>query len=307
MANTFNNAEKYERELIQSYVDKSYIAPFVSTNTEFIDAKNFHFTVLTTSGYKNHSLNGGWNRGEITETDKVYTLTQDRDIEFLIDKRNVDETNQTASIKNISKTFEEENATPEKDAYFFSKVAKVAKEAGKETKTARASYTAENIYSKIVNFISGVKRYRNKGLIVYLDSDLMDLLSLSKELNHNVEVTTIAANDGKAIQTRITQVDNTPIVEVIDDDRFYSKFDFTEGFAPASDGKKINMLAATPLTTKMVPKIESIYMFAPGQHTEGDGYLYQNRAHYDTFVFPNGKNGLVDSVAVDIDDTAVSL
>ena len=63
------------------------------------------------------------------------------------------------------------------------------------------------------------------------------------------------------------------------------------------------MLAATPLTTKMVPKISSIYFFAPGEHTEGDGYLYQNRAFYDTFVFPNGKDGNIDSVYVDLDTT----
>ena len=65
------------------------------------------------------------------------------------------------------------------------------------------------------------------------------------------------------------------------------------------------MLAATPLTTKMVSKIESIYFFAPGEHTQGDGYLYQNRAHYDTFVFPNGKDGNIDSVAVDVDTSEV--
>lgn len=307
MANTINNAAKYESEIIQSFIDKSYIAPFIATNTKFIDAKNFHFTVLTTSGYKNHSLNGGWNRGEINEVDKVYTLERDRDVEFFIDKREVDESNQTATIQKVSNKFEEENATPEKDAYFFSKVCSVAATANKSTTTNRSAYTVENIYTKLVNFIGGLRRYRNKGLIVYLAPELMDLLALSKELTHNMEVTTIAANDGKAIQTRITAIDGVPVVEVVDDDRFYDKFDFTEGYVPANDAKQINILAATPLTTKMVPKIESIYFFAPGEHTEGDGYLYQNRAHYDTFVFPNGKDGVIDSVAVDLNAEQLSL
>ena len=307
MANTINNASKYESEIIQSFIDKSYIAPFVATNTEFIDAKNFHFTVLTTSGYKDHSVNGGWNRGEIVETDKVYTLERDRDVEFFIDKRQVDESNQTATIQKVSTKFEEENATPEKDAYFFSKVCTVALSAGKSTNTSKATYTTENIYTKIVNFIGGVRRYRNKGLIVYLAPELMDLLALSKELTHNMETTTIAADDGKAIQTRITKIDGVPVVEVVDDDRFYSKYDFSNGYTPAGDAQKINMLAATPMTTKLVPKIESIYFFAPGEHTDGDGYLYQNRAHYDTFVFPNGKDGNIDSVAVDLDTAVVSL
>jgi hypothetical protein len=65
--------------------------------------------------------------------------------------------------------------------------------------------------------------------------------------------------------------------------------------------KKINVLIATPETTVTVPKISSIYYFAPGTHTEGDGYLYQERHDYDTLIFPNGKNNKVDSIFADVD------
>ena len=68
---------------------------------------------------------------------------------------------------------------------------------------------------------------------------------------------------------------------------------------------KINVLVACGETCKTVPKISSIYFFAPGTHTKGDGYLYQNRSLSDTFVFPNGKDGKVDSVFVDTDTAAV--
>lgn len=306
MENTINYASKYARELIQTFVDNSYIAPFIADNVEWLDAKNFHFTSLALGGYKNHVLTGGWNRQGIISTDKTYTVNQDRDVEFFLDKREVDESNQTATIEKVSNQFERTQATPEKDAYFFSKIATEAASAGLSTSTAITAYTAENIYTKIVQFIGKVRRYRNKGLIVYLEPTLMDLLALSKELTHSIDVMTIAANDGKAIQTRITQIDGVPIVEVIDDDRFYSKFDFTDGFKAAVGAYKINMLAATPMTSTLVPKISSIYFFAPGEHTEGDGYLYQNRALYDAFVFPNGKNAKIDSVCVDLDTTAVA-
>lgn len=306
MANTINYASKYERELIQTFVDNSYIAPFVADNVQWLDAKNFHFTALALGGYKNHVLTGGWNRQNVTSTDKTYTVSQDRDVEFFLDRREVDEGNQTATIENVSNQFERTQATPEKDAYFFSKIATEAITANLKTSTAIATYTADNIYTKVVQFIGNVRRYRNKGLIVYLAPTLMDLLALSKELTHSMDVMTISANDGKAIQTRITQIDGVPVVEVIDDDRFYSAFDFTDGFKPAVGAYKINMLGATPLTSKMVNKISSIYFFAPGEHTEGDGYLYQNRAHYDTFVFPNGKDAKIDSIYVDLDTTAVT-
>lgn len=302
MANTINYAEKYERELIKTYIEGSYAAPFITTNVDWLDAKTFHFTQLSVGGYKAHDITGGWNRQAAVEADVPFTLTQDRDVEFFLDKREVDESNQTATIENVSNQFEETQAVPEKDAYFFSKVAAVATQAGLKSSTARNTYTVANIYTKFVQFISKVKRYRNKGLVIYAAPELMDLLALSSELSHSMDVTQIVEG-GKAVQTRVTRIDGVPIVEVIDDDRFYSEFDFADGYAPEEGAYKINMLAATPLTTKMVPKISSIYFFAPGEHTEGDGYLYQNRAFYDTFVFPNGKDGKIDSVYVDLDTT----
>ena len=162
------------------------------------------------------------------------------------------------------------------------------------------------------------------------------------------------AEGGLGLRTRVTDIDGVPIMEVIDDERFYDRFDFDPedgGFEPcaasyvktadteivsgkdyytesggsytkvsgtpsksaldtyyekAAGSHKINVLIATPETTKIVPKIASIYNFAPGTHTEGDGYLYQNRAFSDVFTFPNGKDGKIDSIYVDTDTAEYS-
>lgn len=308
MPNVINHAEKYNSELIEIFADNSYIAPFIADNVNWLDAKTFHFTSMQTGGYKNHSINGGWNRQNIEQKDHPYTVEQDRDVEFFVDKKEVDESNRTASIEKISNTFEVTQATPERDAYFFSKVASEATKASRKSSTALSAYTPENVLSKVINFIGLSNRYRNKGLIVFVRSEIMNLLALSKEVGKSItiETTTLTANTGKAIETRIARVNGTVLVEVVDDERFYSAFDFTDGFVPAEGSYKINMLSATPLTTKFVPKISSIYFFGPGEHTQGDGYLYQNRGHYDTFVFPNGKDGKVDSIYVDLDTEAFS-
>lgn len=58
---------------------------------------------MSTSGYKSHSRLGGWNKGTFAQTDVPFTLTHDRDISFLVDKIDVDETNETASIKIFQK------------------------------------------------------------------------------------------------------------------------------------------------------------------------------------------------------------
>ena len=121
-------------------------SPFVTSNVKWLDAKTFHFTQMSVSGYKNHARNGGWNRGNYAQTDVAYTVEHDRDVSFLVDKADVDETNETASIQNISRVFEQTQVVPETDALFFSKVAKKAQETdGYHSSTATSAYTKAKV------------------------------------------------------------------------------------------------------------------------------------------------------------------
>jgi len=305
MANLINYAHKYHRNLIETFIENSYIAPFMVSDVDWLDAKTFHFTQMSVSGYQDHAVGGGWNRGNVIQTDHPYTLEHDRNVEFLMDKREVDESNQTGTIQNVSNQFMITRATPEMDAYFFSKVAsEAAALPGRNSANALASYTVDNVVPRLKTVIASVRRYRNKGIVIYLAPEIFDLLSMAEDFQRNIEVT-VLVDGGRGIETRISSMDGVQLIEVVETDRFYTGFDFTNGFEPATGSFKINMLAATPVSTKFVPKIESIYFFAPGTHTEGDGYLYQNRAFWDTFVLPNGKDGEIDSIFVDRDTVAV--
>lgn len=292
-----NYAHKYESKLLDIFTENSYLAPFMASNVEWLDAKSFHFTQMNVGGYKQHKLTGGWNRQSFEQNDNVYTVNNDRDVEFFVDKREVDETNRTASIENISNVFTKTQAVPEADAYFFSKVATKAIEAGKATEESLTSFTKENVVSKLKAVIRQVRRYSNKGLVIYVRGEIMDLLSLSTEYNKTINVEGLS-DSPKGLQTRITILDGVVLVEVIDEDRFFTAFDFSDGYKTNESSKAINLLAATPMTTKYVPKISSIYLFLEGEHTEGDGPLYQNRKLDDVFVFPNGKDNKIDSVYV---------
>ena len=300
-----NYAEVWSPDLLEIMEQESLTSPFITTAVRWLNAKTFHFTQMSTGGYKAHSRAGGWNKGEYSQEDVPFTLSHDRDISFLIDKIDVDETNQTASIQNISKVFHQTQQVPEMDAYFFSKVATEAQKLeGYHSETAIATYTKENVYGKLKAMLNAgkLRRYVAKGaLIAYVNSTIMDLLEQSTDFTRKIEMTQIAEG-GLGIESRITDIDGVTLIEVIDDERFYDKFDFTDGFVPvASTSHKINVLIASPLTVKTVPKISSIYYFNPGAHTEGDGYLYQDRSLSDTFVFPNGKDNKIDSIYVDVD------
>lgn len=319
-----NYAEQWSPELLEILMQGTLTSPFVTSNVRWLDAKTFHFTQMSTSGYKNHSREGGWNKGTYTQTDVPYTLTHDRDVEFMVDKADVDETNATASIQNISRIFEQTWVVPETDALFFSKVAQAAqKTEGYHGSTAASAYTKAKVFGMLKDILAKgkLRRYKANGsLIMYVTSQIMDALEQSTEFTRKIEMTQIAEG-GMGIETRVTEIDGVPIMEVIDDERFYDAFNWEPeggGFAPlkkveAASGveavtgaHKINVLVACGQTCKTVPKINSIYYFEPGGHTKGDGYLYQNRSFSDVFVFPNGRDGKIDSIYVDVDTTEVA-
>lgn len=316
-----NYAEAWSPELLEILIQGTLTSPFVTDNVRWVGVKTFHFTQMSTTGFKNHSRKGGWNTGEYTQTDVPYTLAHDRDIEFLVDKADVDETNSTASIQNISRVFEQTHVVPETDALFFSNVAQAAQgEEDYHSSTAASGYTKAKVFGMLKDILSKgkLRRYKANGsLIMYVTSAIMDALEQSTEFTRKIEMTQIAEG-GMGIETRVTDIDGVTVMEVIDDERFYDAFDWEPekgGFQPrakkaesdtgAGDGvtgaHKINVLVACLETCKTVPKISSIYFFEPGAHTKGDGYLYQNRSLSDTFVLPNGLDGKIDSIFVDVD------
>ena len=201
--------------------------------------------------------------------------------------------------------------------------AKAAQKAeGYHSATAAATYTKAKVFGMLKDILAKgkLRRYKANGtLMMYVSSAIMDALEQSTEFTRKIEMTQVAEG-GMGIETRVTDIDGVPIMEVVDDERFYDAFDWEPengGFAPlkkvaedtgnhvaaVTGAHKINVLVACGQTCKIVPKISSIYYFEPGAHTEGDGYLYQNRSLSDVFVFPNGRDGKVDSIYVDVDTT----
>lgn len=308
MANTMNYAEQWSDELLQIIDDGAYSSPFLTPaeRVKWTGAKTFHFTRMDVSGFKNHSRDGGYNRGSVIEEDKDFTLEHDRDVEFFVDAADIDETKQTANIQNVSRVFTQKHSAPETDARFFERVAKAAIADGfYETMTG---FTAGNTYSRLVKMFQRkeLKKYRAMGgLIAYVSGEIMDYLESSTEITKTLDIKTMSINEKQGIETRITTINGVTIIEVVDDTRFNTSFDYSDGFV--GNGSKINVCIAHPSMVKTVNKISSIKFWANGTHTEGDGDLYQRREYWDTFVFPNGLDGKCDAVYVNIESSDPSV
>ena len=309
MANTMNYAEQWSEELLQIIDDGAYSSPFLTPaeRVKWTGAKTFHFTRMDVSGFKNHSRDGGYNRGSVIEEDKDFTLEHDRDVEFFVDAADIDETKQTANIQNVSRVFTQKHSAPETDARFFERVAKAAIADGfYET---MSGFTEANAYGRLVKMFQRkeLKKYRAMGgLIAYVSGEIMDYLENSTEVKKSLDIKTTSINEKQGIETRIATINGVTIIEVVDDTRFNTSFDYSDGFV--GNGSKINVCIAHPSMVKTVNKISSIKFWANGTHTEGDGDLYQRREYWDTFVFPNGLDGKCDAVYVNIesDDPSVS-
>ena len=308
MANKMNYAEQWSDELLQIIDDGAYSSPFLTPaeRVKWTGAKTFRFTRMDVSGFKNHSRDGGYNRGSVIEEDKDFTLEHDRDVEFFVDAADVDETKQTANIQNVSRVFTQRHSAPETDARFFERVAKAAIADGfYET---MSGFTAANTYGRLVKMFQRkeLKKYRAMGgLIAYVSGEIMDHLESSTEITKTLDIKTMSINEKQGIETRIATINGVTIIEVVDDTRFNTSFDYSDGFV--GNGSKINVCIAHPSKVKTVNKISSIKFWANGTHTEGDGDLYQRREYWDTFVFPNGLDGKCDAVYVNIESNEPSV
>lgn len=286
------DGSKFDQKLVQGLITKE----LETTGVELVaGGKSFTLTTISTSGYKPHTRNKGFNEGSYSNEKEVYTMTQDRDVEFYIDSMDVDETNRDLEVGRISRTFIEEQAQPDVDAYRFSKLATRAIE---NKNNAKEQLTVENVYSRLKEAILPIRKFGAGNIIVYMSSEAMDLLERSKEFTRNITNQNVGQT---ALESRITSLDGVTLKEVWDIDRFNTEFDFSDGFKPIGD--QINFLVVAKPAQISVAKHNAIFLFEPGKHTQGDGYLYQNRLYHDTFVLKEQKEGVYVSVLGDPDET----
>jgi hypothetical protein len=289
---TFNYSEKYgdqlDQKITEGLVTTSLGIPEVNW---FNGNRSFTLRTIATSGLQNHTRSKGYNEGTVTDSKKTYTMGQDRDIEFFVDKQDVDETNQELSMANISNTFITEHVQPEIDSYRFATMATSA--AAVEGHQVTEPISRDSVYTQLKAAILPIRKYNPANITGYVSSETMDALERSSEFTRQITNQNIGLT---ALESRVTSIDGVQLVEVWDSNRFMSAYDYSDGAVATADATNINYLFAVRPAIIPVVKENSVYLFAPGEHTEGDGYLYQNRLYHDLFVKESMKDGLFASL-----------
>lgn len=288
MANTVNYATQFAAELVQKYARELKTAGLTTQNVTFLGARTIRIPFVTVGGYKMHGRNGGFNRQNVSNDWQTKTLGFDRDVEFFVDEMDVDESNQALTAANVTNVFLQEQAIPETDAYRVSKL--YADFTGLSGVVDTAALTAANILTKFDDVTSQMNddSVPEEGRLMYVTPDVAKILKAAAGISRSLNV---GNNADTAIKRAITALDNTEIIEV-PSARMKTVYDFTDGFTPGIGAKQINMILLHPSAVIACDKHSYIRLWPEGAHTQGDGWLYQNRKYGDLWLLDNRIEGV---------------
>lgn len=269
--------------LIELYGQSQVSVDLYNSNSDIqiVNGKNLKIPKLSVSGYKDHTRGSlGFNIGSYSNEYETKTLDHDRDIEFVIDPVDVDETNLVVTIANIQKRFETTQAIPEADCYTFSKLYSEAKRVGAKVKTT--ALTTANVLS---DFDDNLEAMTDAGVpldrvILYCTPAYLKLLKNAEGIQRTLEV-----SGAKGIDRRVHSIDDIGMIKEVPSARFKSKYNFTSGCTADVSAVQMDYMLIDPECQVSRNKYSFITVFEPGTDSRtADNYLYQNRKLNGTFA-----------------------
>ncbi len=246
---------------------------------QIVNGKEIKIPKLSVSGYKDHTRGGNYNSGTYQNEYETKVLDHDRDVEFIIDPVDVDETNLTVAIANIQKRFENTQAIPELDCYTFSKLYAEAERVSALIKTE--ALTTANVLSDLDD---NLEKMSDAG--VPLDRVILFATPAYKRLLKEAEgiQRTLEATGNGSIDRRVRTVDDIQKIIEVPSSRFKTLYNFTNGCVADGSAKQIDYILIDPEAQVSRVKYSYIKLFTPGSDSRtADNYLYQNRRLNGTF------------------------
>lgn len=291
MAN-LNYAAQYAQELANAYPYLSYFAEvWASPNagkyrTSEQNAKTVFVPSMTVTGAKavnrNH-IDGQFDRN--FENDwQALTMQMDREWSTLVDPLDIVETNDVATIANITQTFNQFQKVPEMDAYASSQLSGFAGEFGGIDST---TLSAANILAQWDSYLAYMvnQRVNRDRLVVHVTPDTYVLLKQAAGITRFIEIT----QGIQAADRNIAKLDGVTIIET-PADMMFDSYDFTEGWTPAAGASQVNMLFVDPLAL-VAPIVYETSMMTPASAATKGKIVYYERYYYDVFKLKNRQAG----------------
>lgn len=253
----------------------------------FINAKTIEIPTLTTTGRVNADRDTiGVAARNYDNAWEPKTLTNQRKWSTLVHPMDIDQTNQVASIANITKTFNEFQKFPEMDAYTISKV--YADWTAQDMVADKTALTVQNVlevFDKLMLAMDNARVPAN-GRILYVTHEVKTMLKQAQGLVRNVDV----QNNNETINRVVSRLDEVKVVGV-PATLMKTAYVFTTGWAPAETAKQINMFLVHPITVITPISYTFAQLEDPSALSEGK-YVYYEESFEDVFILNQQKGGI---------------
>ena len=291
-----NYAAQYGKELANAYPYLSYFADLWNQGEAVrwrpLNGKTVYVPSMTTTGARaanRNQITGVFNRNFDLEWQPC-TMTMDREWDTLVDPMDMVETNEVATIANVTRTFNEQEKIPEQDAYMASKLAGFAGEFGGIDTT---SLNSSNILAQWDAYLEYMTDHRiNRDRIrCKMTPAIYKLFKEAAGLTRFVET----AEGFRGIDRNFARLDGVQIQEV-PSDMMKTAYDFTNGWAVGGGANQIGLLLYDPMAIA-APIVYDTSMISPPTAQSKGKWLYYERYYYDVFMLNQRGAGIFAACA----------
>lgn len=280
---SLNYAVQYGRAIQTAYPYLSYYADLWNQGESYrfrpLNGKTVMIPIVTTSGARavnRDSIDGSFSRNFDIDW-QAMTLTMDREWDTLVDPMDVVETNEVATIANITRVFNELQKVPEQDAYMSSKLASFAAAHGGTSTESLTSATILGEWDKAIEYMTNQRVNRDR-VKCKMTPAAYKLLKQATGMTRFIEVT----NGIRDVDRNIARLDGVEIMEV-PADMMKTAYTFTSGWAVnTATAQQINFLLYDP-DAIAAPIVYDVAMMSPGSAQTKGKDIYYERYYYDVF------------------------
>lgn len=290
-----NYATHYSQELAQAFPYVLYFGALYATPNngryKWVNAKTIQIPVISTTGRKDADRDSILSVGKRHSNEwETKTLENERYWDTLIHPMDIDQTNMTLTIANITKVYNEEQKFPEMDAYTISKI--YADWTGLSKSATTVALTTTNVLEEFDKMMEKMDdaRVPSTGRILYVTPATNTLLKNAKEVVRNISIDKGSAS---TLQRTVSRIDEVQIVPV-PAELMKTAYDFTTGWKAGSSAKQIHMALIHPLAVITPVSYEAAALDEPCAKTQNKWYYYEE-SFEDVFIL-NNKAAAIDFV-----------
>ncbi len=287
-----NYAEQYQSALEQEFPYVLYFgALFATPNNgryQWINSNTIKVPTISTSGRVDGDRDTIGTRARHYNTEwATLTLENHRMWQTLVHPRDIDETNQAASIANITRVYNDEQKFPEMNAYLISKLYADWVDNGNTADTT--ALTAENVLTVFDSYMTAMDNARvpRAGRILYVTPETRALIKEAQAIYRHYDVQA----SGTALNRGVSSIDEVQIPESVPSDMMKTVYDFTEGWATGDGAAQVNMLLVHPQAVITPISYEFAQLDPPSAGSQGK-WEYFEESFEDVFILPH-KSGAI--------------